>query len=1411
MNEDLKVGVDIGAVSIGLAALSGDQLVAKDYRFHHGDIRGTLAAMLAESGILRARLALTGRGARAFPAVRRVHDVVAAVEGARRVSEKPPGGILLVGGEAVMLIRLNGDGSYAAHEINTDCASGTGVFLDQQAARLGMSIEELSALAAGFDGVPPSIATRCAVFAKTDLVHSQQRGHSPAAIAAGLADGVARSLADALIKDGASLGCLVMAGGVALNRRVAAALEKIIGIEVEVLRPAEVVPAIGAASLANDPIELPGLLADDGRASGDEAPLNPELVLKRSEYPRFDGPRVRREGDVEIAIYEDLAPGRTYPVFLGLDIGSTSTKLALTRDSGVLLGLYTYTRSEAVQAVQRLFKALAELEYRHRVKFECRGAGTTGSGRQLVGRLVRADLVINEITAHARAACALDPQVDTIIEIGGQDSKFIRVQDGAVVQAIMNYICAAGTGSFIEEQAERLDVALDDYAALAMGRRGPVISDRCTVHMERDLSRLLAEGWPKEELLASVLHSVRDNYLMRVVGQAQVGSRICFQGATARNKALVAAFEVALGRSIRVSPYCHLAGAIGVCLRLQDSPPKETGFVGWRFAEAPVDQRSEECRLCRNRCTITIIGAGNERAAWGFQCGREYEDEAYKEKVLPFEPVRKTFDRIFRPEDAPGSSRPLRSQKIGLPNALPMVEFLPFWKDFFGRLGFSALVSPQEKGILKKGKIAARAEFCSPILLAHGHVEWLFENGADFVFFPILLQGPRTESDEGRNFFCYYTSYAPVLLRDLDAGESVRRVFHPVVDFAAGAEKVCRSLFSSLGRRLGLSLADIRRAFLASWENFLERRRALEAHGRRLLTDLERENAMAVVLLGRPYNLLDPSLNQGIPEMIQQRGIRVLTQDMLGPESSGAGVTGYLQGQVHWHYGKKILRAVEAVLANPRLFPVYVTNFRCSPDSFLMTYFREFMEAGAKPYLILQLDELSSEVGYQTRVEAGLESFRNWRRRTAAASPVLGFVPLTRDKTWILPHLDERAVPLAQAALQRLGYESVIAEETPETIVKGLKLVCGGECVPTGAVLGSIVETVKKLGLRPDRTAALIPSSIVSCNFPQIPLALQIGLKKAGLDEVKVFTTGATGWSLPGKLEFLLLQIYTVSGLLNRITARIRPYEAVPGESDEVRRLGMEKLCRAILDRRSLLESFREVVGDFSGIRRFHEGDDRPRLAVLGDLYVVDNPTFNHDVERAIERAGGEAIPASFMEINDFTALNKIDKYLKARDYRGAAEARAMYLLLKYHQKRFGDVAGGLLGEGNGGGRGPLMSEVRRLGIPPELEGETAQNVFKILHSLRYHQPDAFVHINPLFCCPGVVSTALFRRLEERTGVPCIHLFYDGIHSPNDDLEPHIHYLKNKRRAKGLELAAALPKKPIVGDAERGMTRPSDY
>jgi len=1359
-------------------------LISASYRLHHGDIGGVLAEGLNFGSDSRPLIGVTGRGAKAFPEFLRINEVVAAVEGAKWAARKNPDSLLLIGGENIYLIRLNSDGSYSGHAINTDCASGTGVFLDQQAGRLGISTAELSEIAAGFEGIAPSIATRCAVFAKTDLIHCQQQGHSPAGIAAGLCDGVARCLADTLLKKADSLGKIYLAGGVALNRRVVSTLETILGRRIEVVPRAELVPALGAALLAEKEIDPAAVLKARVSRRDDAVPLNPALALKRSDYPDFSAVLTRHQDEVEISLFENLGRGKFYRVYLGIDIGSTSTKLALMEGSGrVLLGLYTYTSSDPLGAVKRLFKVLTALEEVHSLKFEFLAAGTTGSGRQMIGKLIHADLVINEITAHARAAVSLDPDVDTVIEIGGQDSKFIRVQRGAVVQAIMNYICAAGTGSFIEEQAKRLNVSLEDFSALALGRSGPVISDRCTVYMERDISRFLAEGWPREELMASVLHSVRDNYLMRVVGQAKLGERICFQGATARNKALVAAFEGAIGKPIRVSRFCHLAGALGVCLLLDERRPARSSFLGLKFFRTSHAQRTEICGYCRNRCQITIVDTGDERAAWGFQCGREYEDSGHKEKSFPFDSIQKVYARARESTRLKPLAEPTRPEKIGLPRALPLVEYLPFWEDFFASLGFRTVCSPQHKDILARGKRQARAEFCSPILLAHGHADWLQEEGADFVFFPVMIQGPRSEPKVKRNFFCYYTSYLPVMLRNSDLFSEKKNLLSPLVDLRLDPEETADSLSQAIGKPLRLLKRDIRRALDESLKAFLALKNARRELGENILAEVERRDEMAIVLLGRPYNLLDRSLNRGIPDLIQQAGVRVLTQDTLPLESLSPRYTGDYLNKVHWHYGKSILRAAELVIQSKRLFPVYVTNFRCSPDAFLMNYFKEIMERQGRPYLILQLDELSSEVGYQTRIEAALESFRNWERRPAQTIRPVTFLPLRKDRVWLIPHIDDSATHLGRAVLERFGYEAVVCEENAESIIEGLRRVGGGECVPVAAILGGLIKTVEKAGLPASRTAAIIPTSYLGCNFPQIPLAVQAGLKKAGFEEMKIFTTDVAGQQFALPLSLALLKSYIMGGLINQMTARVRPYEESAGETEEVRKASLGKIGRTIVGKKDVLQAFKRIVADFAAIRRRGSDERRPMLIILGDLYVTSNSAFNRNVEGAIEAAGGEAWPSSFIDISYFSYLNRIEKSRRDRDLASLAQAKALNAFVRYHDLQFRKAAAPVLGGLHPLLGGSLLKKLRKIGIPPELGGESAQNLLKVFYYLEHFRPDGFVHINPLYCCPGVVSRALLDWLEQAFGVPVIHLFYDGIHDPNENLEPYIYYLKKRKEA----------------------------
>jgi len=631
------LGIDIGSVSLSYVLIDQSKsILQKGYLFHHGNIYGLLKETLDGLDLsLVQQVAFNHKACDFFTAGVSVNEQVALIEGAL-FQQADFGGMFVIGGETFGLILFDEQNHYRRYIANSSCAAGTGGFLDQQAERLGLSDSaELSLLAETFKGTPPKIATRCAVFAKTDLIHSQQQGYSLAAICAGLCQGLAHTIADTLVKGVALRGPLLAVGGVSKNPKVMQYLAELIGAPLVIPPFSALTGAIGCALMARS--RAPDLARRQQFSS--ETLLNHQNQTKHyffaplspclSQVPDFGAHPRYLLHNVEVDQYQVPAPKGAVAVYLGIDIGSTSTKavvMAAGATCQILFGLYTRTLGQPIKATQSLLRVLRAIEEEHGVHFDVCGVGTTGSGRNFIQKVLNADQAIDEITTHARAAYALNPLVDTIIEIGGQDAKFTVMEKGRVTFSAMNYVCAAGTGSFIEEQAKRLNVALDDYAQLAMGIPAPLTSDRCTVFMERDLNHYLSLGYRKEELLAAALHSVTDNYLSKVARLNKIGSVVCFQGATAKNAALVAAFEQKLRKAIFVSPYCHLTGALGVCLLLQDKEVRQTRFRGIDFyRETPVVSE-EVCDRCNNHCKLNRITLADESIAWGFLCGREDAD-----------------------------------------------------------------------------------------------------------------------------------------------------------------------------------------------------------------------------------------------------------------------------------------------------------------------------------------------------------------------------------------------------------------------------------------------------------------------------------------------------------------------------------------------------------------------------------------------------------------------------------------------------------------------------------------------------------------------------------------------------------------------------------------------------------------
>ncbi len=989
------MGIDIGSLYVGISLIDENNNVAmSDYQRHQGEPLATARKMLMAFPLDRViNVVRTGSGGGAIDKMGGdfIDPLVAGVEGVKALVPDARN-IIQIGGGSFSLTRLAEDGSYQSSSINSACASGTGAFLDQQALRLQVQPAELARRAMTYDKRPPAVATRCAVFAKSDMIHLQQEGFTTDAIAAGLCAGLGNSTVDGLLGGRALTGKTALIGGVAINSVVAGSVRDKLGVEVVVPTDPNLVGSFGAAIVAHKRyVENPDAAKFDFLPVLDEIrhttsvrerdDLRPPLELKLSTYPDFvwQDHWVNEDGS-EIAIIEPRSG--TVTVTFGIDIGSTSTKAVfLDGDRKVVGWIYRKTAGNPIQAVQLLMKAALEMQKRGGFTFDVKGVGTTGSGRKMIGTLIGADLATNEITAHATAAVFIDPEVDTIIELGGQDAKFTQLQNGMVYNSIMNYVCAAGTGSFIEEQSLKLGIPLAEYADRAMGKPCPLTSDRCTVYMERDLDLLLARGWDKDQVAAAVLHSVRDNYLNKVVGGMYIGDHVYFQGATARNKALVAAFEVELGKEIKVSPFCHLTGALGMCLMVEERIPMEkrsAKFKGLEFASAKVDVDYETCELCHNNCNLSLIRTDSGTLAWGLKCGRDYGEKKVKVKANPTYEWMRQRHTAWLSLDGKKEQGAKAKGKVGVLQSLGTYGYYPFWKAFIESLGYQAVMSAgTTEKTLHAGTEITSAEYCAPVVASHGHaMDMLSKDKVDWLLVPHMLREPTQPGFTDSHFCCYVQAH-PSVLQAAAGLPHKEKILAPVFLLNRPEKEVAASMIQGIGAQLGVSEAQALTALRAAkdaQQRFIAESRRLGQEG---LAALEQNGGLGLVCIGRPYNTLDAGLTLDLPRKMAAMGYPVFYLDML-PYDLGDILPEF--SNMYWHYGQKILATAAYVAKHPRLFGVYFTNFMCGPDSYIMTYFKEIMNRVGKPYLCLQFDGHGADAGYLTRVEAALESFHSWSK-----------------------------------------------------------------------------------------------------------------------------------------------------------------------------------------------------------------------------------------------------------------------------------------------------------------------------------------------------------------------------------------------------------------------------------------------
>jgi predicted CoA-substrate-specific enzyme activase len=1011
MDKDIWIGIDVGAISVKLAVFIRDgqdndpvsELAAGDlffvpekidvssvegcflfsrYARHHGDASEKVTYLLRE--LFRifnenrvAGVWITGSGGKrlqkrwGFPYV---NEYRAAAEG-MGFFYPDVSTVFALGGERSKYIQLsreeNGEAQIVDYETNGECAAGTGSFFDQQVDRLKYPIEDVGKIVETVDR-SASIAGRCSVFAKSDMIHAQQRGYQPPEVLKGLCNAVVRNYKGSITKGKHIQGKVGLIGGVASNEGVVNALREQFGLMdggLVVPEYAAWMEAAGAALIGWKNGALRIAISEDLGDSGSgmdyptTEPLSMEKVVllrdRISEY-RFENNKINKIIDV----------------YLGVDVGSVSTNLALINDDGdVVAGIYRMTEGRPVEIVRDAFREMAASVNN---KVRIRGVGTTGSGRDLVGLLIGADVVKDEITAHKTGAMHvsrryLNREVDTIFEVGGQDSKYISLKDGVVVDFSLNEACAAGTGSFLEEQAKQIGIAIrDEFAELALRSEHPLkLGERCTVFMEKELVPYLHQGVPKEDITAGLALSVVQNYLNRVVKKRRIGDVIFFQGGTAYNDSVAAAFATILDKEIIVPPHNGIIGAIGAALLAQESmrEKEKSSFRGWDLGRVAWRQKEFTCKSCSNECIIQEFDVEGEKSYWGDKCSDRYRQRTKTHQQAEIRDLIRFRDNLMHGLQSPCRELLKKRGSVGFPGALLFYDRLPFWQAYFGTLGYEVvLTSPSRQKTIDAGVEACVAEPCFPIQMAVGHLKKMMNREVDFIFLPNVLN-EEDPTDSVASFICPWTQTIPLVTRHIPQLSEIRdRLFYPNVQFRIGKKFVEHQLRKAVAR-LGISKRQNRHALTQAYEAQSQFREKIVEEGRIVIDHIAEAALDGVVLLGRPYNLYDPGLNLNIPTKLRNLyGVNVIPMDFLNLDYIDVRS---VHDHMFWNYGRRILQAARFTKDYPNLHIIYLSNFKCGPDSYVRHYVEE---ASGKPFLFLQLDSHANDAGVMTRIEAFLES-----------------------------------------------------------------------------------------------------------------------------------------------------------------------------------------------------------------------------------------------------------------------------------------------------------------------------------------------------------------------------------------------------------------------------------------------------
>lgn len=1331
MIPEVFLGLDIGSTTVKLALVTGEGTVLEARYLRHGTaVRRTLAALIADVAAahpdLHARAAMTGSAA--LELADRLHlpfvqEVMAAARAIALVAPHTDVAVELGGEDAKILYFDQG----LELRMNEACAGGTGAFIDQMATLLETDAAGLNTLAAAHTTIYP-IASRCGVFAKTDIVPLLNEGAARADLAASIFQAVVEQTIGGLACGHPIRGNVAFLGGPLhflgeLRRQFVATL----GLrpdEVVNLPNAQYMVALGAALCAAEDagektaLSLPELADRMNRAARETpdptSPL-PRLFADEADYAAFKQRHERRR-----APRRDLqsASGKAY---LGIDLGSTTVKTALIAEDGALLASW-YGRNQG-DPLSGLVPCLIEMFDAMPPGLVLHASAATGYGAQLAEAALGLDFVDVETVAHLKAACALVPDCSYVIDIGGQDMKCLKADNGVIAGVTLNEACSAGCGAFLETFARSLGLDMDRFVRLALFAARPVdLGSRCTVFMNSKVKQAQKEGSEIGDIAAGLCYSVARNALYKVLrlrDPAELGERVLVQGGSFLNDALLRVMENLLGHEVCRPDIAGLMGAYGAALLArQRAAERDAGKeTAWgRTAHATprhgenkrltadtlralrMTTRTTRCKGCGNHCLLTVNAFSNgRRLVSGNRCERGAGKDTAPAGTAPPNLYAWKEKRLFDYSPLPLAEAP--RGRIGIPRVLNLYEHYPFWFTLFTRLGYRVEVSPpSQRDVFALGLASVPSQsVCYPAKLAHGHVVALINSGVRTIFFPCVPRETRESSQAADCYNCPVVCGYPQVVR-LNTDEVREKGCSLHTPFVQPAHE--RSLIHTLREEFGLPVGEIRKAVRAARAEMERYRAELRAEGERALRRVEEENGLGIVLGGRPYHV-DPAVHHGLPDLIVSLGAAVLSEDSIAHLGARNGRESSLRVVDQWTYHSRLYRAAALVREHPNLELVQLTSFGCGLDAITADQVCELLMRAGKLHTLIKIDEGASLGAARIRIRSLMAAVRE--RRAAGGKAPVPATPakrperprirpleqpleelsppslrdafpvftraMRRTHTILAPQLAPLHFDLLAAAMNSAGYNvEVLPTVSRENIETGLSVVHNDACYPALVVIGQLMDALASGRYDPNRTALLLAQTCGPCRASNYPALLRKALAASGFSQVPVLSVSSgslgrqPGFTISASLLHRLVLGCLYGDMIQRLSLFGRTYERHAGDTNDVAAHWMKRAKSAVMrgDNGIFKDHMPLVVRDFMAIPK--NDAPRPRVGVVGEILLKYHPDANNQVLEIIRREGGEPVLTDFTDFLLYCLMDQLFDWRHLGGGMGAAMGNWLFI-----------------------------------------------------------------------------------------------------------------------------------------------------